>query len=1238
MPAPHLPPDDLIGTVLNCKYQVLSRLSQGGMGVVYKARHLMLDAPVALKILLKPESEEAQQRFLSEARLASKIHHPNTVYISDFGVLDDGRAFLEMEFLDGRTLGAELRKGPMPVLRACQIAVQMARGLQAVHDKGIIHRDMKPDNVFLMEQDGSKDFVKIVDFGIAKAAPRGAAASRRPPPSRPGVEEAPADFTELGTIMGTPGYMAPEHIQGVPLSFAADQYALGCMLYEMIAGQPVFPLGDSQGLLMKHLATAPTPLRELRPAARVTKKLDALVMRLLAKEPGERLGSMREVEQALEIEIDQILIARGQRPTGTYGLVGPRQVMLLGVVVPRWALLSVAAAVLAALSYAGIRLLLKGRSDNDAVTQKSRDLLELRRQAIQILRQDVQSGPPELRDSALAALGQTGDAELRGDLLTALGSKDAQLQAQAAAALGSLGDRRAIAPLAALLPPDAQTGSGAQHVRIAAAEALRRLGEPRGTDALAEFLGSADQEAQLRAALYFCAQGPQSVQRVLGAYLQRSGLPAATTLNIMGCAAQAGNQQARERLQAQLREVGPPELRLQAAVKLAQLGEVEGLSHLRELAVKHGRDQVIAACELALLDERDGLELLRQVAANRAAPSQVRQLACDGLGVIGEPQDANRLAELFGDSMLDRGRDKRDPFLRQAAARAVVRIAGRDPGLMAMQSLSFAQAALGDSDALVRQSAAAILGDNLNAGAVSLLSGMINDADPGVRRSVVTALGRRRDAEAVAALHAGLQDPDKGVRLESLHALLRIGEALRSPALVRAAESLRAALTALLAQTPTPATLGERVLAAAVLLRMGDLQQRERLGKWLHARDAEERRLALEQLTLSADELAGLLTDKAPAVRYLAARKLGELRDRRAEPVLREILALRGADAVWAYALLQRLGAALPEADPITDLLSDREPARRVAAVEALRHRTVAQALSFLQKAEHDLERLVRWTVAEVAFELLDKPEGQRALTIIRHLANDSDPAVRARAAALLSRIPSPTASGEKKPGSPASTTKPESPEQLPQTASKDGGAAATEPLQIPSSAANSPPKTAAPGRGDGSAAQPPAPPAAPAGSPSSAQIEQLVQAGLGSFERKDFKKAQRQMAQALGLCSREHVPSGPCTAYSFDILYRLGQIHEQQNDFPEAMSAYQKVLSLSAQVHGKNDIKTAVQEAVRRLTPRLGQVVVPMRTKHGCQQESIWLRPGTHSIRVDKKFEQIEVKSREVVRVGACE
>ena len=122
-------PVDIVGTVLNKKYEVQQRLSQGGMGVVYKARHLTLDTPVAIKVLLKPEDKVAQERFLSEARLAYKIRHPNTVYIADFGVLDDGRAFLEMEFLAGRTLADELTKSRMAPSRACHIAMQIARGL-----------------------------------------------------------------------------------------------------------------------------------------------------------------------------------------------------------------------------------------------------------------------------------------------------------------------------------------------------------------------------------------------------------------------------------------------------------------------------------------------------------------------------------------------------------------------------------------------------------------------------------------------------------------------------------------------------------------------------------------------------------------------------------------------------------------------------------------------------------------------------------------------------------------------------------------------------------------------------------------------------------------------------------------------------------------------------------------------------------------------------------------------------
>lgn len=134
--------DPILGAILGDRYLMLSRLSRGGMGMVYKARHVLLDTPVAVKILLEPQDPVAQMRFLQEAKLASQIRHPNTVYISDFGVLDDGHSYLVMELLRGPTLGKVLRKGPMPALRACKIVAQIATGLQAVHDRGIVHRDL----------------------------------------------------------------------------------------------------------------------------------------------------------------------------------------------------------------------------------------------------------------------------------------------------------------------------------------------------------------------------------------------------------------------------------------------------------------------------------------------------------------------------------------------------------------------------------------------------------------------------------------------------------------------------------------------------------------------------------------------------------------------------------------------------------------------------------------------------------------------------------------------------------------------------------------------------------------------------------------------------------------------------------------------------------------------------------------------------------------------------------------
>ncbi len=140
-------PADLVGTTVNDRYQIVERLSEGGMGVVYRAQHTVLQSPFAIKVLLHPQMKKAQQRFLMEARLASKINHPNTVYIADFGVLPDDRPYLAMEFLSGPTLASMIKAGPMDELRAAQICLQIARGLQAVHDKGIIHCAPKPQQI-----------------------------------------------------------------------------------------------------------------------------------------------------------------------------------------------------------------------------------------------------------------------------------------------------------------------------------------------------------------------------------------------------------------------------------------------------------------------------------------------------------------------------------------------------------------------------------------------------------------------------------------------------------------------------------------------------------------------------------------------------------------------------------------------------------------------------------------------------------------------------------------------------------------------------------------------------------------------------------------------------------------------------------------------------------------------------------------------------------------------------------
>ena len=269
--------DALVGTRLG-PYMIERLLGEGAMGEVYRAVHEALGRPVALKIL-KPAvaaDRSMTERFFGEARAVNIIRHENIVECTDLVNEPKGRSYIVMELLEGRTLGDAIRDaGKMAPKRAARITAQIADALGAAHDKGIVHRDLKPDNVYLIKRAGLADYVKVLDFGMARLRPDlggGALA------------------TQTGALMGTPAYMAPEQARGDKATAAADIYALGAVLFNMLAGQPPFP---AQALsLMLAAVLRDTPKRVDHFAPNVPPALTALVERALSKDPMQRPADM----------------------------------------------------------------------------------------------------------------------------------------------------------------------------------------------------------------------------------------------------------------------------------------------------------------------------------------------------------------------------------------------------------------------------------------------------------------------------------------------------------------------------------------------------------------------------------------------------------------------------------------------------------------------------------------------------------------------------------------------------------------------------------------------------------------------------------------------------------------------------------------------------------------------------------------------------------------------------------
>ena len=273
--------DPMLGKVIAGRYRLEARLGEGGMGIVYRARHVLIERVVALKLIRPDLRGETHLRawMLREARAANRVDHAHIIDIHDIGETDEGDLYLVMEYLVGTALSTELARGPLPLARSVDILEQMCAALARAHDLGVVHRDLKSDNILLTIRGGRKDFVKILDFGLAALA-------------------RDARLAPKGAVFGTPEYMSPEQARGEDAGPLSDLYALGVLFFEMLTGKLPFRAADRETLLEMQRSAPPPKPRSLQPD--VHPKAEAIVLRLLEKDPRKRFQDAHHLQEELK--------------------------------------------------------------------------------------------------------------------------------------------------------------------------------------------------------------------------------------------------------------------------------------------------------------------------------------------------------------------------------------------------------------------------------------------------------------------------------------------------------------------------------------------------------------------------------------------------------------------------------------------------------------------------------------------------------------------------------------------------------------------------------------------------------------------------------------------------------------------------------------------------------------------------------------------------------------------------
>lgn len=283
--------DSLVGSILDSKYEILSEIGRGGMSIVYKAHHQHMDRIVAIKVLQSQlvSDQTSTKRFRQEAQAASLLKHANVIGVHDYGIAESTKQpYIVMDHLVGESLSDVIKRGNhVDEQKAVKIFLQACDALEHAHKKGVLHRDLKASNIMLVEEEGKKDIVKVVDFGIAKFMPSSG--------------KQPQNLTQTGEIFGSPIYMSPEQCLGETLDVRSDIYSMGVLMYEALSGMPPL-MGDTIIDTMKmHVEKKPASFSQARPDLKISKDLEAAVFKALEKQPAARFQSMQEFYSALEV-------------------------------------------------------------------------------------------------------------------------------------------------------------------------------------------------------------------------------------------------------------------------------------------------------------------------------------------------------------------------------------------------------------------------------------------------------------------------------------------------------------------------------------------------------------------------------------------------------------------------------------------------------------------------------------------------------------------------------------------------------------------------------------------------------------------------------------------------------------------------------------------------------------------------------------------------------------------------